>query len=116
MAIHNSQCPYEFTGNASSEFQEFFVAVWQFGTYANSDDFTGLGASVAMEVNLQHAGTPEQFADGITLWLLNCWAAELYMHFVESVLHKLPTALPDGELEINLMPTGSQVLLHLWHD
>lgn len=125
-------CPYVLTGNASDDWQDFFVAAYRFGRWASTNDIGGAGPSIVMELGRDLGpedcdGTTKQCTDGITLRLNPeaGWAADVVGHWHE-LLGALPWGMPDGELEIHF-PHDSlgkdvnggrnyMVVLHLWHD
>ena len=123
------ECPHEFTGNASEDWQAFFVAAYRFGKWASTTDIGGAGPSITMTIsghpdegyssgdkeagkypdydwelhNIPIDATPGQLwcADGITLRLNDCgWAADVVGHWHE-LLAALPWGMPDGELEVH---------------
>ena len=131
MDINSIPCPWEFTGNACVEFSALFVAAYQWAVWAR-DFYANDDGTPAPEFQLHgfpsggFSGPKPDFArnqpmpsdhtaDGITLWC-HGWQAEAYGEFVDHVLRKLPTAYPDGDLEINIGGDINKPLLHLWHD
>ena len=117
-----STCPFVMTGNADERWNEFFVAAWQFGTYASEVDASLLNREgyhpdgvrpFVMEVkvlmsgpsdDLQPAvedvnGVQKTVVDGITISMDKeaRWGVDMFMHYCEMLL-KLPCCWPDGEL------------------
>ena len=124
------ECPYVLTGNASEDWQDFFVAAYRFGKWASETDVGG-GNHIVMELgrNLgpeEIDGETKECLDGLTLRLgEGGWAADIVGHWHE-LLGALPWGMPDGELEIHFPhdSLGKDVnggrnymcVLHLWHD
>ena len=126
------ECPYEFTGNADEDYQEFFKAAWQFAMWASQGEVETEGDAKGIKF---HPGTGvESFtfevkmigdntADGITIRMGGStyagWAADIVGHWHE-LLGMLPWGYPDGELLITNQPAhdgpNKGVILHLWHD
>lgn len=125
-------CPYVFTGNAGDDYNDFFVRVWQWAEWVRTQCDGEMQVDCEVMSLMRHAEgnryTPEQardaymedgkeVCDGITLKMGNLgWQATAYGEFVMHVLAHLPSAWPDGDIEISIPCKAGDVLLHLWHD